>query len=124
MVSAMGGIQNAAAKVAVRQDPMGKGKIADPRQRSIKRLDGFQGPEKGVVVPSAQSASKRREAPRGSSVVPPTVCELCVPIVRIVEDSYFLTISEASHEAGCPNHPSNHTQLSKEPPAWSTQSSA
>ncbi|MFK4295014.1 hypothetical protein ABH924_000146 [Arthrobacter sp. GAS37] len=67
----------------------------------------------GYTALSATTPAKGRGTPRGAYPTPPRKCELCVPVVRIVEDSYYLNISEASHEAGCPNHPRN-TQSAKE----------
>lgn len=42
-------------------------------------------------------------APARRTAVPPSQCQLCVPVVRVVEDSLAGVISETAHEAGCIN---------------------
>lgn len=39
--------------------------------------------------------------------VRPSLCESCVPVVRLVSDGYFLAITETAHETDCRNHPKN-----------------
>lgn len=50
--------------------------------------------------------------------VRPSLCERCVPVISMVEDGTFLTITEAAHETGCPHHPTQRPQPLKESPTW------
>jgi hypothetical protein len=70
---------------------------------------------------SAETATRDRErfsgpgrTPGAARYVPPSVCERCIPVIRFVEDGYDRTITEAAHEPGCPNHPTQHSQTLKE----------
>ncbi len=97
---------------------MREAQTGDPRQSPVEVLNATQAPREGGDVRTVIHARADREKVRHDSATPPGRCELCVPNIRIVEDSYFLTITEAAHEARCPNYPSEHTQLLKESTTW------
>lgn len=67
---------------------------------------------KATDVAAGSGAHTRPIGPVAGARIPPGSCWLCVPIVRVVEDGYFRTISEARHEADCAQN--QNTQLSKE----------
>lgn len=82
-------------------------------------LNAPESPAMSHAAPSVVSAIEVRERRRQASAIAayvwPSACERCVPVVRLVSEAYFLTISEAAHERGCPNHPTKRIQsLSKE----------
>lgn len=48
----------------------------------------------------------------------PDDCSRCVPVVRVVSDSYFVRITEISHEVACKNHPQHNTRSLSKESAW------
>lgn len=102
----------------VRRDPMREAQTGDPRRSPAQALNAVKSVRESAGVQTATPAREGREAARLASATPPSKCELCVPKVRIVEDSYFLTVSEAIHQVGCLNHPRKDTQLLKESTTW------
>lgn len=65
-----------------------------------------------IAVAPLQGRGRRLLSPVPAGYVWPSECDRCIPSRRIVEDAFFRTISEASHERGCINHPSKHIPTS------------
>lgn len=70
------------------------------------------------VISAVKACERRRQAAAVAAYVWPSDCDRCVPVVRLVSEAYFLTISEAAHERGCPNHPSKHIHSLSKESAW------
>lgn len=58
-----------------------------------------------TATTSAKDRERRHQASAVTPRIPPSQCPLCVPLFRIVEDSYYLTVSQSAHESACKNHP-------------------
>lgn len=71
-----------------------------------------------TVIFAVEARERRRQDLAVAAYVWPSDCDRCIPVVRLVSEAYFLTISEAAHERGCPNHPSNYTRSLSKESAW------